>query len=151
MKARFLADLKKFRYIGLDTAILIYHLEDIAPYGKLTEEAFGLMVSGSFTGLLSAISVTELMVKPFTAGDPARVTVCEIFIQSMPHLVVVPIDIGIAKEGARLRSQYALRTPDALILASAMSEGAQAFLTNDTRLRRVEREGITIIVLDDYT
>jgi hypothetical protein len=37
--------------------------------------------------------------------------------------------------------------PDALLLATPLREDAQAFLTNDTRVRA---EGLTVMVLADY-
>jgi predicted nucleic acid-binding protein len=55
-----------------------------------------------------------------------------------------------AKEAARLRATYGIRTPDALLVATALGEKAEAFLTNDTDLRRLKAEGIAVVVLDDY-
>jgi predicted nucleic acid-binding protein len=43
-----------------------------------------------------------------------------------------------------------IRAPDALLIATALSEKAEGFLTNDARLARLKPEGISILVLDDY-
>jgi len=149
-RAKFVAELKRFAKVGLDSSILIYHLEDIEPYSNLTEEAFAAIAGGSPAAVLSTISVTELLVKPFAEGQMDRVAAFEHFILSLPNAVLIPSSYAVAKEAARLRGKYSLRTPDALLVATALSEKADAFLTNDGRLRKLTAEGIVIVVLDDY-
>jgi predicted nucleic acid-binding protein len=149
-KAKFIADLKKLSRAGLDSSMAIYHLEDIEPYSELTEIAFAAIARGELVGVWSTITVTELLTKPFAAGQMDRVTACEHFIRSFSHTILSATTYAIAKEAARLRGHYHLRTPDALLLATALHEKADGFLTNDSRLRRVTAEGLTILMLDDY-
>ncbi|MEM3658385.1 MAG: PIN domain-containing protein, partial [Candidatus Hadarchaeum sp.] len=66
----------------------------------------------------------------------------------LPNARFVAPGVEAAAEAARLRARYGLRTPDALLLATARAGGATAFLTNDRALLRV-REGLTIVVLED--
>ncbi len=147
---RLAAELVQHGKVVLDSSILIYHLEGLMPYAKLTELVFSLLARGEFSGVISTISVTELLVKPLALGKEEQVLACERFLQGVPHTTIVAPDYEIAKEAARLRGAYGLRTPDALLLGTALREGAKAFLTNDEGLKRVEGEGIAILVLDDY-
>ncbi len=149
-KEKFLAQLEKFSKICLDSSIAIYHLEDIEPYSELTETAIAAIATGSITAVWSTISVTELLTKPFAKGQTDRVALCEQFIRSMAHAVLVAPDYTIAKEAARLRGKYGLRTPDGLLAAMALHEKADAFLTNDSQMRKLKPEGMAILVLDDY-
>ncbi len=149
-KGRLAAELARHGRVGLDSSILIYHLEGLMPYAELTELVFSRLAKGDLSGVISTISVTELLVKPFALGKKQQVIACEQFLQGLPHTTIVAPDYEIAKEGARLRGSYGLRTPDALLLSTALKEGARAFLTNDEGLKRVESEGIAILVLDDY-
>ncbi|MGB5686878.1 MAG: PIN domain-containing protein [Candidatus Electrothrix sp.] len=48
-------------------------------------------------------------------------------------LTTVEVSVAIAEKAARLRSQYSLRTPDAIQIATALHTGASALLTNDIR------------------
>jgi predicted nucleic acid-binding protein len=148
--ARLVADLRRFSKIALDSSVLIYHLEDAEPYSSLTEIALGAVAEGAPAAVLSTISVTELLVKPFADGREDRVAVFEKFVLSLPNAAIVPPGYRAAREAARLRARYDLRTPDALLLATAIDEKAEAFLTNDGRLRRLKPEGLTVLVLDDY-
>jgi predicted nucleic acid-binding protein len=149
-RAKFIKELNRFNKVGLDSSLLIYHLEDMEPYSDLTEVVFAAIGAGTHTAVLSTISVTELLVKPFADGQPDQVAVFEHFVQLLPNTIWISPHYEIAKQAARLRGQYRLRTPDALLVATALVEKADAFLTNDHQLRKLKAEGIVIVVLDDY-
>lgn len=148
--AKFVAELKKVRKVGLDSSILIYHLEDVKPYSDLTEAFFAAIAEGSPVAVLSTLSVTELLVQPFAEEQVDRVAVFERFILSLPNTALIPPSYETAKEAARLRASYGIRTPDALLVATALGEKADALFTNDARLRKLKAEGLAILVLDDY-
>jgi predicted nucleic acid-binding protein len=147
---RLATDLARARKVGLDSSILIYHLEGLAPYAELTETLFSLLAQGMFMAVISTISITELLVKPFSEGNTTAITVCERFLHELPHTAIVAPHSAIAREAARLRAYYKLRTPDALVLGTALVEEAKAFLTNDADLKRVHKEGLVILLLEDY-
>jgi predicted nucleic acid-binding protein len=144
------AGLKKLKKVGLDTSLLIYHLEDIAPYADLTEIVFASIAEGSLRAVLSTISVTELLVQPFAKGQQDRIATFEQFLLSLPNTDLIPPNYPITKEAARLRAKYLIRTPDALLISTALNEKAEAFLTNDSHLRDLKGEGIAILILDDF-
>lgn len=48
-------------------------------------------------------------------------------------LTTVEVSVAIAEGAAQLRSQYSLRTPDAIQIATALQSGATALITNDIR------------------
>jgi predicted nucleic acid-binding protein len=147
---RFVADLRKFGVVGIDSGVLIYHLEDTEPYSELTEAAFGEVAAGAIRAVVSTISAAEVLVKPFAEGKNGVIATFERFILSFPTLFLVPPDYETSKDAARLRARYALRTPDALLVATARRHAARAFVTNDDGLRRVKGEGVAILMLDDY-
>jgi predicted nucleic acid-binding protein len=149
-QAKFATELRRLNKVGLDTSILIYHLEDIEPYSDLTEIAFSAIAEGLPRAVLSMISVTELLVQPFARGEENRTNIFEQFILSLPNVDLITPTYTIAKEAARLRAKYAIRTPDALLISTALNEKAEAFLTNDSRLRNLKAEGINLLVLDDF-
>lgn len=147
---KFVGELRRLRKVGLDSSLLIYHLEDVAPYSELTHGAFDAIADGSVSAVLSTISVTELLVRPFAHRQHDHVAALERFVLGLPNTAVVPPGFPIAREAARLRARYGIRTPDALLVATALGEAAGGFVTNDGGLRRVKAEGIAVLVLDDY-
>ena len=134
----------------LDTSVLIYYLEDIEPYYLLSEEIFNEINDEKIKGFLSAISVTEFVTKPFADGN---VTAVERFKQflSLLSIQVLTVTYEIAERAGELRSQYpSIRTPDALIVATALESGCDVFVTNDKNLKKLEEHGLTVIVLEDF-
>lgn len=136
--------------VFLDSAPMIYHLEDIRPYSILTTEVFTALAKGELEGVLSTVSIAELLTKPFKEGRDDQIAVFEAFVFSLPQTRLVVPTYTIAKQAARLRGQYGLRTPDALLFSTAQAEGCDAFLTNDIRLKKLEVEGVTVIVLSEF-
>ena len=148
--AEFRAVLLPLRRAFLDSAILIYHLEDIAPYSSLTTEIFISLANGNLAGVLSTISVTELLTKPFQEGKADQISIFEAFIHSLPQTRLIAPDYAIAKEAAALRGKYGLRTPDAILFSTAKAQACDAFLTNDIRLKKLTAETPPVIVLSDF-
>ena len=129
--ADFRRTLLQYQSVFLDSAPMIYHLEDIEPYSTLTTEVFAALACGKLEAVLSTISITELLTKPFREGKDNQIAVFEMFISSLPQTRLVVPTYTTAKQAARLRGQYGLRTPDAILFSTAQAEGCDAFLTND--------------------
>ena len=72
------------------------------------------------------------------------------FLRKIPWAEWLALDEAIAREAARIRGVYGLRTPDAIIAATAVVGGATALVTNDREMRKVEGEGIKVFVLEDF-
>lgn len=149
-RARFATTLLGLGSVGLDSAILIYHLEGTEPYAELTEELFTLVGRGAVEVVLSTITIAELLVGPFTQQQVGLVAGFEHFVQSLPYTTLAPVSYAVARQAALLRARYRLHTPDALLVATALTEHTAGFVTNDLQLRRVQPEGITVVVLDEF-
>jgi predicted nucleic acid-binding protein len=141
--------LSRHRRISLDTVLFIYHLEGAEPYSRFTTKLFTALSQGRFSALASSLVFTELLVRPFELRDEGKIRACEAFLKGLPGLEVHPVDERVAKEGARLRARYSLRTPDALHLATALVHGATAFLTNDQEFRKARGCGLEILLVGE--
>jgi predicted nucleic acid-binding protein len=148
--AEFAQQLEKLKRVAVDSAVLIYHLEDVTPYSQLTEMLFGKIAAGEIEVVLSTVSLTELLVKPFADEDENAINAFETFLHSLPSSRLLAPDYSIAKEAARLRAKHQLRTPDALLLATAIQSESEAFMTNDTKFRKLPKLPLRIVLLDDY-
>ena len=98
--------------------------------------------------MTSILTLVELAVKPLRLGRPEVADAYELLVQDIDNLAVVELDARVGRIGAELRATHGLRTPDALHLAACLAHGAEFFLTNDRRLRRVTE--IEVLVLDDF-
>ncbi len=142
-------DLSRYKQITLDTMILIYVMERHPRYFSLAKEVLESIESGQTKGVVSAITLTELLTAPAQADDVAAMRDYELYLLNFPNLVIQPLDIEIARESAHMRARTRLPSPDAIILATARKAGADAIITNDRRWRnKLNRPDI--LFLDDY-
>ena len=58
------------------------------------------------------------------------------FLESFPHLSILPIDMTVAVQAATLRATTGIRLPDAFIVASGLLAGCEAIVTNDEEWRK---------------
>jgi predicted nucleic acid-binding protein len=76
------------------------------------------------------VTAAEAMVRPAAAG-PAELGRMRAYLGGFPHLELVPVDLEIATAAAAVRARARLKTPDALIVATALVRGADAIVAND--------------------
>ena len=134
--------------LGLDTPVFIYHIAAGPPFAVVAGQVLDQLKRRSTTGVTSVLTVTELLVRPLQAGRRGLAARYETLVRATPNLAVVDIDARIARRAAGLRANYGVRTADAIHVASCLEHGATAFVTNDTRLRRITE--LAVIVLADY-
>ena len=133
--------------VGLDTAPLIYFIEDDLSYGHAVRPFFEAMDRGEFRVVTSALTLCEVLAQPFRKGARGLAEDYRRILLSAAHLTTVDVTPEIAERAAELRAEHNLRTPDAVQIATAVHEGASFLLTNDMRLRRVP--ALRVIVLAD--
>ena len=69
-------------------------------------------------------------------------------IRDITNLAINNVDVRSARIDAELRAKYGLLTSDSLQIGACLAHGAEAFVTNDRRLRRVKE--MEIVTLDDF-
>ena len=144
-----LADLPEGARLGLDSAPVIYLIEQVSLYLPLVELLFyARLDSGLNRAVTSVVTLSEVLVKPTELGRLDLVERYRERLSSNPSLEVVEITRRIAERAATLRATHRVRLPDAFQLAAAIEHGASHFITNDKRLKSVSE--IKVLVLEDY-
>lgn len=146
---RFARALARVRRVGIDTPVLIYHFEDVSPYSELTTYLLAHAASGAVDLILSTVTVAEILSGPWRGGNGERAGRIENVMQALPGVTIAPVTWETASRGAELRGKTGLPLPDALILASAISHGAQVIVTNDMAWR-VKGLPCCVLILDEY-
>ena len=146
----FYKKLRNLKSVCIDSSVLIYHLETIKPYDILTKTLIEKIAGGEIFCNICALIITELLTKPYRLKDHDQISMFEGFISSLPNTKIYPIDYNIAKVAASLRGDYNLRTPDSIILSTALSSRSDAFITNDISLKKLNVKDIKILILDEY-
>jgi predicted nucleic acid-binding protein len=130
----------------VDTSAILAYLNGTERVSGAAAVVFDrLIATGRNSAVISAVSVTEVLVRPLRAGSASATGTVEAFLRSFPNLSIEPVTYEIAREAARIRAATALRTPDALILATAAVVARPMVVANDDRwLGAIERAGLTL-------
>lgn len=136
----------------LDSSVLIAYLgppRATSPVATTILEEF--VRGGRNQAVISSVTAMELWVCGMTA-PAAELEAIDEFIQHFPNLSVGPVDLATAHRAAALRAQNGMRTPDALIVATALVRQVRRIVTNDHdwagRLRGIA--GVAVIQLDAH-
>jgi len=140
---RLWAGLPQGATVMVDTAPFIYVLEANTQFAEQFLGLFEAAAKGDLTLALSTITLAEVLTGPFKTGQTALAKRYE---KSLSCYNVVPVSASIAVLAAQLRSQYRLKLPDAIQLATALDVGATAFVTHDRDFSQVT--GVEILMGD---
>lgn len=127
-----------------DTNLFIYLFEDYGALSKATTELRKKMLTRGDQLLTSTLTLGEILVKPIERGDMALSAKYETAVTAAS--VMLSFDTKAARIYASLRSDRALRAPDAIQLACGAAAGVDLFVTNDHRLQGRQVDGIQFIV-----
>ena len=126
-----------------DTNLFVYLLED---KGERTEQVVSLrqrMIERQDQLLTSALTLSEILVKPLQAGDHELMRHYERAITA--SAAVLPFDQAASAAFATVRQNPSIHPADAIQLACASAAGVDMFITNDQRLSRHVVPGIHFI------
>jgi predicted nucleic acid-binding protein len=99
---------------------------------------------------MSIISFLEILVKPKKENNIFIENRYKLILINYPNLSIINIDHKIADIAARLRADYSIKTPDAIILATVIAMDVNYFITNDVRLKNIcDNENIKVITIED--
>jgi len=123
--------------VVVDSAPIIYFLEDHRTLAPRFAALFERAAAGDIGIAISAITLAEVLAGPLVAGNEV---LAETYRTALTHgkgWSVVPVTEQIAVGAARFRARYRLKLPDALQLATVLAVGAYALVTYDRDFRSV--------------
>jgi len=134
--------------LALDTAVFIYFIEEHSTYLPLIASLFAEVDAGDREIVTSALTLLEVLVVPYRAGNVPLAERYETVLTRSRGLRLVELDRSQLRTAVQLRALHGVGTPDALQLAAALSQRCTAFVTNDRRLPALP--GLRVVQLDDY-
>lgn len=120
--------------VGLDSAPLIYFIEQNPLYIDMVRSFFRAADRGEFQIVTSVVTLAEVLVYPLRQGNAELAQQYREILFNEEVLTTVDVSVAIAETAGQLRASYNLRTPDAIQMATAIASSASFFLTNDSRL-----------------
>ena len=134
---------------GIDTSLFIYFIEEDPRFLPLVEPLFGEADAGARELVTSALTLLEVLVVPYRAGDRALAERYEQLLTRSRGIRVIDLSRDQLRDAAQLRAANGVKTPDALQLAAAMGSGCTTFVTNDRRIPEISR--MRVLQLADYS
>ena len=114
--------------VTVDSAPLIYFLENHRVHARRFEALFNANAAGSLEIVISSIAVAEVLTGPLKDGNEA---LADRYRRVLAEWQIVPVDAELAALAARLRASHKLRLPDAIHAATALSTDSVALVTHD--------------------
>lgn len=118
-------------WVTVDTAPIIYLLEGddafLEPYLPLFEG----IESGNLHGVVSAVTLAELLAGPLQHGDEILADRYYQTLTTASHWHVQGMDPALSFTAARIRARYGLKLPDAIQVATAIHTNSSALVTHD--------------------
>jgi predicted nucleic acid-binding protein len=134
--------------VAIDTATVIYFLEEDVRYLPLIRPLFEQVSDGRRELVTSALTLLEVLVIPYRAGNRALADRYEDLLTRSRGFRLVDLTRDQLRAAAQLRAATGVKVPDALQIAAALVSGCTALITNDRRLPSVR--GLRVIQLASY-
>ncbi len=125
-----------YRRIFLDTAPIIYFLDESSPLRVKTEQILADMLGDNGELVTSVVSCMEYLVHPYRRQDSNAIRALWRFVDGC-GIQVADITKSTAEKAAQIRAGFpSFKSMDAMQLAAAQINGCDVFLTNDKQLRQ---------------
>lgn len=117
----------------IDSNIIIYLTEETARLHDLSMELFSMIENGSGSGVISILSVSEVMMGPLRAGDVDTAMTVKNYLMNFPNIHCQQITAEVLDMVGQdeLVNWQLLRPLDALIIASGLYARVDLFISND--------------------
>lgn len=144
-----LNELDKINSIFIDIAPVIYFIEAHFQFGVVMKQVVEAFQNKKLTAFTLVLTLAEVLPKPIELGNEILANKFSKFLKYGKNFNLIEITENIAESAGKLRGKYTdLKTIDALQIATAVDVGADAFLTNDKRLKQIDK--IKVLILSDY-
>ncbi|MSR19561.1 MAG: type II toxin-antitoxin system VapC family toxin [Gemmatimonadetes bacterium] len=134
--------------VAIDTSVVIYLIERQPEFSFLVRPLFQHADQGQIELVTSTVTLLEVLVVPYRAGDTALAARYEALLTRSRGLTMVELERPILRAASHLRATHGVRTPDALQLAAALSRRCGSFVTNDRRLPHLPN--LPVVQLRDH-
>jgi len=139
------ADISPGAVVYLDSNILIYWIEQPDRFGSVIRELFNAFAASECRLVTSALTLAECIYKPAREGDDALVATYWSALVEHGEIELLEITTDLMVEAGRRGGALGLKLLDATHYVSALSAGAQLFVTGDADFRSTRELTVKLI------
>ena len=128
-----------------DTNVFIYLFEEHPQYQTSVIQIIERLESIDCQIITSELTLAECLIKPCADNDIFSQERYIEALQTSDFLTVVPVSKDVLIEASHLRASYRNKLPDAIHLATALTQGCDLFVGNDKGI--TTPEGLELFLL----
>ena len=136
---------KRGHRIFIDTAPLIYWFEDNASYVMKMTRFFNEVTEKQIVLVTSMVTYIELLTLPEKKGAHELVAKYQEYLLNSDQITIHPLNVSVANAAVRLRATAALKTPDAIQMATAQVSGCDYIVSNDNKWGNIT--GVCVVLV----
>ena len=133
------------RLVVLDTSVWIYHFEGSTAYGRAADSVLEAITQRKVGAVASELVLLELLVAPLKKGAQDIADEIELTLLHFPNLQLAPVTRAVLVRAAEIRGRYGVRTPDSIMLATAVESGATLAVTNDNAWQKMKEIEVLLV------
>jgi predicted nucleic acid-binding protein len=133
-----LGELPNNARVTVDSAPIIYFLEDHPKFAARFAPVFDAAANGALSIFVSTITVAEVMAGPLRSGNDILAAQYHEALRGSKNWEIIPVTEEIAILATRIRAIRKLRLPDAIQVATAVATGSVALVTHDIDFSNVQ-------------
>ena len=138
----------KGQRVYIDANVFIYFLEKSAVYFPVVAELLSASAQHQVFAFTGDAAVAEVMVGIYRQDRPSLTAQCKSFFANPQLLSVVRHDAEVFELATLMVAKQRFKLIDALHMATAISHGCKALITNDEGMRSID--GLEVIHLQDH-
>ncbi|MEW6235309.1 MAG: PIN domain-containing protein [Candidatus Omnitrophota bacterium] len=125
------------RKIFLDSAPVIYFVEQHPVYYSLLKPVFERIDNGEWKAVISPITIAECLIIPLRMGNHETTEAFIDLFGNGASVACASLQSSAAQKAAEIRARHNLTLLDSFQIAAAIENQCDVFLTNDKELRRL--------------
>lgn len=138
-----------FNKVFIDTAPLIYFLDEDKNFGQKVKSIFSQLMENKVSLVSSVVTGEEYLIVPYRTENEEKVNAFMNFISDC-DISLFPISFSIAQKAAQIRAKFPfIKGMDSLQLATSVLTGCDLFLTNDKQLKQFDE--IKCVTVEEYS
>jgi len=131
----------------LDANCFIYLFEEHPVFGHPARSLFSAVEQGKYKAITSSLTLLEVMAGPLRYGEESLVHEYVELITTFPNLILHDMNQNVACRAAYFRAS-GIKPPDSIHAATAVVYKADYFITEDSRLCKID--GINGLALSSF-
>jgi len=134
--------LSKTASLAIDTNVFVYFLTADSAFHEKASRLFSEIQKRNIKIITSNITIAEIL---SLQAPPSKIKLLENELFSTPNLTIIELSNKLAIDAAGIRRKHKFSLPDSIQLATASVYKAQAFVTNDQRLKKFKKLPIILL------